>query len=429
MSAPMSRLLFPMATLALLFNAGGALGQMGSEHAYVDVTNTYVPLDPGLHALDAAFVDVDNDGDRDVVLAVEGGANRLYLNDGIGRLTWKRDALSNIRHDSEHVKVADFNGDGFQDLIFVAELDRTHQLYFGSADGSFADMSDRLPAESEGNALALGDVNRDGLIDIVIGNTDEELLGSNGNETHNFLWLNDAQRPGYFVDATATHLPRDSEGTQGLALADLDEDGDLDLVVANQDPPNRLLINDGSGRFSDESDRLELLVPMETREVHVFDANGDALPDILFFNLTSNNQGWDKDPQTRLLINNGQGKFLDETDSRLPSHRFSSWGGTITDFNQDGAPDIIVSAIQVPGFVPLQVRAWQNDGSGEFTDVTLDIIPGETVGRSWSMATGDMDGDDKDDLFIGQWGTQARLLLTNRSVLQLPGIPQLGVPE
>lgn len=42
---------------------------------------------------------------------------------------------------------------------------------------------------------------------------------------------------------------------------------------------------------------------METREVHVFDANGDGHNDIVFINLTSNNQDWDKDPQTRLLIN------------------------------------------------------------------------------------------------------------------------------
>lgn len=73
----------------------------------------------------------------------------------------------------------------------------------------------------------------------------------------------------------------------------------------------------------------------------------------------------------------------------------------MVDVNEDGHPDLVVSAIEVPGFVPLQVRAWQNDGKGTFTDVTASVIPRTTVGRSWSMARGDLDGDGKPDLFIG----------------------------
>jgi hypothetical protein len=73
----------------------------------------------------------------------------------------------------------------------------------------------------------------------------------------------------------------------------------------------------------------------------------------------------------------------------------------------------LVGAIQVPGFVPLQLRAWQNDGRGRFTDVTLEAVPGITVGRSWSMGQGDLDGDQRTDVFIGGWGTQARLLLSD----------------
>nr|WP_295924273.1 VCBS repeat-containing protein [uncultured Dyadobacter sp.] len=382
-----------------------------STATYIDVTSRYVPAAPSLHALDIAFVDVDHDGDLDVVLAVEYGVNRLYLNDGKGKLTWKEGAFGNVRHDSEHVLTADFNKDGYADIVFVAEDDHFHQLFLGGPGGNFQDVTDRLPAQSEGNALAIGDVNGDGLPDILVGNSSEDRgKGKERASGQDFLWLNDAARPGYFKDVTSTHMPKDNDDTQDIRLADLDGDGDLDMVIANETPPSRLLLNDGKGHFADASGRMELKVPMETRQVHIFDANGDNFPDLLFLNLTSNNKGWDKDPQNRLLINDGKGRFNDQTLERLPKNEFSSWSGVITDFNGDGHPDILVSAIKVPGFVPMQLQAWQNDGKGHFRDVTSKVVPGSTVGRHWGMTTGDLNGDGKTDVFIGAWGTQARML-------------------
>lgn len=96
---------------------------------YIDVTATHVPQAPELHALDAVFVDVDNNGTLDVVLAVEYGVNRLYLNDGSGKLTYKEGAFGKGAHDSEHVLAADFDQDGHLDFIFVAEDDHVHQYF------------------------------------------------------------------------------------------------------------------------------------------------------------------------------------------------------------------------------------------------------------------------------------------------------------
>lgn len=370
---------------------------------FKDVTATHVPLDGRAHALDVVFLDVDSDHDLDAILALESEPNRLYLNDGKGKFTWKKGAFTEKDHDSEHVRIDDFNKDSIADIIFAAEDDQTHEYYLGKGDGTFIDVSDRLPAKSEANGLDVGDVNGDGLPDIIIGNS--------GTKAQDFLWINNREKPGYFIDNTTDGLPAVEDQTQAVKLVDLNGDGKLDVVVGNEAPPNRLFFNDGNGKFKEHPEKLDLLVPLHTRDVLVFDANRDAHVDILFVNLTNNGGPWDKDPTARLLINDGKGNFKDETAKRIPAQKLSSYSGTIVDFNHDGYADIILSAVKTPPFEAAQVQALQNDGKGVFTNVTSKVIPGTTVSRGWGIAVGDVNGDAVLDLMIGGWGLQVRLLL------------------
>ncbi len=386
----------------LLFT-GSAFSQDMETRYFRDVTATHLPSDPEAHPLDVALIDVDRDGDLDAILALEGMPNRLYLNDGTGKFTWKKGVFAEERHDTEHVRLADFDKDGHLDVVFVAEDDQNHEFYLGRGDGTFENATERLPARSEANGLDVGDVNKDGLPDIVVGNT--------GTGAHTFLWLNDPGRPGYFKDYTTTGLPGKGSQNQSVKLADLNGDGVPDLVEGNEVPPNRLFFNDGKGNFKEQPSGLDLPVPLHTREVLVFDANGDRQPDILFANLTSNGGATEKDPTARLLINDGKGKFRDETAKRIPKHEFSTYAATILDYDRDGDPDIILSALKIPPFQPMQMQAMQNDGKGYFKLVTNEVIPASAVGRSWGIAVGDVNADGKPDLFVGQWGTQARLLL------------------
>lgn len=389
--------------MALICLYGCATAQPNETRYFRDVTDTHVPADPDAHALDAAMGDVDNDGDLDVIVALEAAPNRLYLNDGKGVLTWKKGVFTEASHDMEHIRLADFNNDDILDCIFVAEDDQNHEYYLGNGDGTFQDVSDRLPAKSEGNGLDVGDVDGDGLPDIIVGNS--------GVTGQNFLWINNSDQPGYFIDRTATHLPAVNDQTQSIKLADLDGDGDLDMVVGNETPPNRLLLNDGQGKFSEHSNQLNLSTPLHTREVLIFDVDGDSDNDLVFANLTSNGGKRDKDPHTRLLVNDGRAHFSDVTEARLPKNEFSTYAAAPFDFDRDGHPDLLLSAMKIPPFEAMQVHAYRNDGQGNFTDVTTEVIPTTTVGRSWGIAVGDLNSDGLPDVFIGGWGSQARLLL------------------
>lgn len=391
-----------LSTLLCYACEGYGQQQDSSRFYFDDVTDTHIPLDPEAHVLNPLLIDVDGDGDLDAVLAMELDENRLYINDGTGRFAWKKNVFSAVKHDTEHVRAADFNQDGHMDLIFVAEDDQNHELYFGNGDGSFEDMSSQLLARSEANGLDVGDVNGDGLPDIVVGNS--------GEKGQNFLWLNNADKPGRFMEANAT-LPQVNDATQSINLADVDGDGDLDMLVGNEVPPNRLLINNGNGVFSEGAEALELPVPLETRMVLAFDADGDGDLDIVFSNLTSNGRNYEKDPQMRILINDGQGNFQDESEARLPENRFSSYASNFIDFDDDGDLDLLVGTIRIPGFEPDKIRAYENDGKGVFSDISDFAIPNQTVARGWDIAIGDMNGDGIDDAMIGGWGTQLRLLL------------------
>jgi hypothetical protein len=269
---------------------------------YEDVTATHLPVLDGA-SMDAGLADLDNDGDLDLVIAVEWYRNRILINNGNGVFSDQTsDRLPLKMHDSEDVGIADFDGDGDLDLVFVSEEDLENELYLNDGHGNFSDASSGISdVWGVSNALHVADVDADGDLDIMIGNAGmNELLVNNG-------------RGRFEVDPD--RLPWPAGATQDLELVDLDGDGDLDLIEGNEGT-NRVALNLGGGYFEYAQDRIELREsPEETREVDLADVDCDGDLDAYFANVHLSVNG--SDPQDRLVINDRRGFFSDQTAARL----------------------------------------------------------------------------------------------------------------
>ena len=367
-----------------------------------DVSGAHLPPPPqnGLASMDAAAVDIDGDGDLDLVLPQEWRANRMLINDGQGRFSLRANAFpappaaelirpaqiqQPLQKDSEDVSIADFNGDGVLDIVMVVEDDVTfgranvHQYYRGRSDGSYERVYGELP-DTVANAVAHADINGDGALDLMIaGGGQDRLLINDG--------------AGGFADETAQRLPRENATAQDVEFFDADGDGDLDLVLGLEGG-HWLWINDGTGVFADDT-RVRLPTPgnVEARKVTPADIDGDGDLDLYFAHVSW--QG--REPQDRIYINDGQGRFTDETEARLGAEDRLTLDAQFADLDGDGDLDLV----QGNGG---SVRVYLNDGTGRFRDITETAFGTRTdvPGTSISIELADFNGDGRIDLFVGQ---------------------------
>jgi len=329
--------------------------------------------------MDAEFADLDNDGDLDLVIAAEFGQNAVLLWDG-SRFILKPDAITQgKRHDSEDIAIADLDNDGDLDLVFVAEDDQTNELYLNNGDGSFTDASDRIPVTGVSNAVLALDVDADGDLDILI-----------GNRGQNALLINDGNAN--FTDEASTRFPAHTETTQDIEPGDINGDGFIDLILANEQA-NRVLINDGKGFFTDETEaRLGLKPNQETREADLGDIDNDGDLDLVLANVA-----WSgADATDKLLINDGKGNFT-ESDS-FPADSAFSVDIDLADLDNDGDLDIITANTGQGAVIP--IRVYLNDGSGEFTNETAAYMPTGGLIHGIDVEIADVNGDGKPDLYI-----------------------------
>lgn len=373
--------------------------QQNTDLLYNDVSESNLPIEAlsGL-SMDAKPGDVDNDGDLDIVIANEHRPNILLINDGQGVFTDESAGrLPQKERDSEDVAIADFNDDGAPDIFIVSEDDTENELYLNDGTGHFEDASDRIPVEGTSNAVLSYDINGDDLADIIIGN--------NGQ---NQILINQGQAQ--WQVETAQRLPPLNDITQDIELGDVNGDGHLDLLVGNEDK-NRLLINNGEGAFIDETDERLVFrdAPEETREADFGDIDNDGDLDILFANVRAFVSG--ADMKNRILLNNGNGRFNDETAVRLPEVMHRSFDGDLFDLDSDGDLDLIFSNTLLRSQSPTPYTVYTNNGNGVFSDKTGELLPASAQGFGFDAEFADFNGDNQNDLFLANRGSADILLL------------------
>ncbi len=193
---------------------------------------------------DVVFGDFDDDHDVDLLVINANGSNALFSNARQGRFE-DVTAESGLAGggSSGAAAVGDYDNDGFLDLFVTALSGGAHTLYRNEGDGTFEVDRRSDPALSEirdvaGLGAAFLDFDNDGHLDLLVVG---EPTGESGRGV--VLFRNDGT--GRFEDASR-FLPPDLEGARGLAVADYNEDGDLDIFLAASDGGVRLLRNDGA---------------------------------------------------------------------------------------------------------------------------------------------------------------------------------------
>jgi len=378
---------------------------INSQSSYFIPANSNIPVSAtSINSMDVESADVDEDGDLDIIIAGEYARNLLFFNDGTGFFSEDPARLfpeKNINdgfpgEDSEDIAFADFDLDGDLDIIFVSEDTLYHELLVNDGNGLFSFIGFEFPS-SNGNAVAILDLNNDDYPDIIIGNTGQNDVYIN-NQDLTFTQENN-------------RWPINTEGTQDLKLIDLDHDTDLDIVEGIDLGSNNILINN-NGFFTEENNRLPNTgLILETRKITLGDVNGDDEPDI--FVSTVNFTG-SAHLQNRLYLNDGNGFFSDATETHLPTYFRFTLDALFLDYDMDDDLDLITTDFQNP---ISSYHSFSNDGNGFFTETTTDVFDPFTFTNGVGLHTADFNNDTYSDLYFSNFQETDDILFFSEDAL------------
>jgi len=395
-----------------------------------------------------ALLDYDNDGDLDVFF-LQGAPlpgwkkkrtlrNQLFRNDGNQFTNVTRESGLGDTSYGIGCAAADYDNDGDTDLYvtnFGPDI-----LYRNEGDGTFADASYAAGISNPfwSASAAFFDADNDGWLDLFVSNYVEYSLEKNP-------WCGDQRKdqraycdPDVFMGISDVFYHNNGDGTfsdmseksniikgQGKGLgvipSDFDNDGDMDVYVANDKVMNNLFINDGTGIFKEDA----LFAGVGFNEngqaeagmgVDFADYNRDGWLDLFVTNFSG---------ESNTLYRNDKNGFLTDVTFAAglgqPSLEVLGFGTNFVDLDLDGWEDIFVANGHVidnielfnPDYTHAQRKqVFMNRGDGTFIDKTSEIggaLQEPQVGRG--AAFGDIDNDGDIDVVISNNNGQASLLI------------------
>lgn len=354
------------------------------------------------------LADVDGDGTIDVLFANGGDydtpgnpeATGLWLNIAPGKPLTLSNALGDVANLARVVKARDLDGDGLADVIIGNTYRTQSRIFMNRGKGILEETTaTSLPSEklSVGD-LEIGDIDGDGDLDLVMVDWGAgDPFGNSGGRVH--LWKNDGR--GKFTDASAQMPTTSIRFSWDMELADVDDDGDLDVLVASKvSEGSFLFLNDGQGTFEDVSkERLPQFT--NNYEFEAMDLDGDGALDLVTLNDGDPVSTSSKDEANRrehIFLNDGRGTFRDMTATLWPNT--SNIGkddnaAVFLDYDSDGDADVLIGSLTDPD------RILVNDGKGKLS-LLEGAFDGTATPGTLGIGVADLDGDKRLDVVMGQ---------------------------
>lgn len=353
--------------------------------AFEQVLSFDVDMSGGLtvHGGGLALGDIDGDGDVDGAFA---GPDRLrvYLGDGAGGFTEVVNAIALSPGKVAAVTMVDYDGDDDLDLFVTADTPTPGlHLYNNDGTGAYVDVTDAMafPATASPRGVAWADYDGDGWLDVYVA----------GYYDAPSLLLRNLEGTGFEDMAASYGLANPSHAEFQPVWFDYDSDGDLDLFVTVDrgsifEIPPQLYRNDGVNGFVSVGSASGFSAPIDGMGATVGDVDGDG-----DFDLFVTNTGWTYSEGQMLYINNGDATFTTSSSAWGVSVTDRvGWGAEFFDFDNDGDLDLAMAAQPTSS-------AWfgENWGAGFFD---LSQTAGLPTSPQNGLATADFDGDGRLDI-------------------------------